>query len=139
LNRDLFYSASSQTRRLIEKNAWVELEMTKPKEELEEYIERQKLPQREVLKKLRRMIRATFPTVKEEMKMGVPWYEGKLYLVALKDHVNLGFCLKGLSQKEKILLEGDGRTMRHIKIHSLKDIDNKKIGNLLMMARRRWS
>jgi hypothetical protein len=123
----------------VEKNAWVELEMTKPKEELEEYIERQKSPQREVLKKLRRMILATFPTVKEEMKMGVPWYEGKLYLVALKDHVNLGFCLKGLSQKEKMLLEGDGRTMRHIKIHSLKEIDNKKIGNLLMMARRRWS
>jgi len=47
--------------------------------------------------------------------------------------------LKGLSQEEKRLLEGSGRTMRHIKTHSLKDIDDKKIGNLLMMVRRRWS
>jgi hypothetical protein len=81
----------------------------------------------------------TLLSVKKEMKMGVPWYERKLYVVALTDHVNLGFCLKRLSQKEKALLEGSGRTMRHIKIHSLKDIDDKKIENLLMMARKRWS
>jgi len=51
--------------------------------------------------------------------MGMPQYEGKLYVAALKDHINLGFCLKGLSRKEKGLLEGRGRTMRHVKIHSL--------------------
>jgi len=77
--------------------------------QVEQYIEKQSSPQREIVERLRKTILRTFPDVKEEMKMGVPWYEGKLYVVALKDHVNLGFCLKGLSQKEKGLLEGSGR------------------------------
>ena len=107
--------------------------------QVEQYVERQSSPQKEIVERLRKIILRTFPDVKEEMKMGVPWYEGKLYVVALKDHVNFGFCLKGLSKKEKGHLEGSGKTMRHIKIHSLKDIDDKKIENLLMMARERWS
>ena len=107
--------------------------------QVERYVERQSSPQKEIVETLRKIIVRTFPNVNEEMKMGVPWYEGKLYVAALWDHVNLGFCLKGLSLKEKRLLEGNGRTMRHIKIHSLKDIDDKRIESLLMMARRRWS
>ena len=104
-----------------------------------QYVERQSSPLKEIVGRVRKIILKTFPDVKEEMKMGVPWYEGKLYVAALKDHVNLGFCLKGLSQKEERLLEGSGRTMRHIKIHSLKDIDDKKIEDLLMTVRRKWS
>jgi hypothetical protein len=114
-------------------------EINKMDPQVERYVERQSSPQKEIVETLRKIIVRTFPNVNEEMKMGVPWYEGKLYVVALKDHVNLGFCLKGLSLKEKRLLEGNGRTMRHIKIHSLKDIDDKRIESLLMMARRRWS
>ena len=114
-------------------------EIKKMDPQVERYVERQSSPQKEIVETLRKIILRTFPNVNEEMKMGVPWYEGKLYVVALKDHVNLGFCLKGLSLKEKRLLEGNGRTMRHVKIHSLKDIDDKKIESLLMMARRRWS
>jgi len=65
--------------------------------EVEEYIEKQKSPQKEICKKLRKIILKTFPDTKEEMKLGVPWYEGKYYIVALKTHVNLGFSLKDLS------------------------------------------
>jgi hypothetical protein len=114
-------------------------EINKMDPQVERYVERQSSHQKEIVETLRKIIVRTFPNVNEEMKMGVPWYEGKLYVAALKDHVNLGFCLKGLSLKEKRLLEGNGRTMRHIKIHSLKDIDDKRIESLLMMARRRWS
>ena len=106
--------------------------------EVEEYIEKQKSPQKEILRELRKIILRTFLDIKEEMKMGVPWYEGKLYVVALKDHVNLGLCLNRLSEKEKRLLEGSSRTMRHIKIHSLEGIDDKKIKELLVMVRKRW-
>ena len=107
--------------------------------QVEDYVEKQSSPQKEIVERLRKIILRTFPEVKEEMKMGVPWYEGKLYVVALKDHVNLGFCLKGLTEKEKTRLEGNAKTMRHIKIHSMKDIEVKEIENLLIMARRRWS
>jgi hypothetical protein len=83
---------------------------------------------------LKEVILKTFPNISEELKMGVPWYEGKYYIVALKDHVNLGFSLKGLSKEEKELFEGSGETMRHIKVYSLKDIDEKKIVKLLRIV-----
>ena len=98
---------------------------------VEKYIEKQKSPQSEIIQKLRAIILKTFPNIKEEFKLGVPWYEGKYYIVALKDHVNLGFSLKGLSQKEKELFEGNGKTMRHIKIYSSNEIDEEKIVKLL--------
>ena len=107
--------------------------------QVEQYVEKQKSLQKEIVRKLRKIVLKTFPDVKEEMKMGVPWYEGKLYVAAFRDHVNLGICLEGLSEKEKSFLEGSGRTMRHIKIHSLRDIDDKKIEAFLSMVREAWS
>ena len=102
--------------------------------EVDDYIAKQKSPQKEIAEKLRQIILALFPDIKEEMKFGVPWYEGKYYIVALKDHVNLGFSLKGLSQKETELFEGGGKTMKHIKIRSLNEIDEKKITQLLRVV-----
>lgn len=105
--------------------------------EVDGYVEKQKSPQKEICQKLRRIILRTFPNMKEEMKLGVPWYEEKYYIVALGDHVNLGFSLKGLSKKEMELLEGGGKTMKHIKIHSVKEIDEKKIVELLRMVKKK--
>ncbi len=102
--------------------------------EVEEYIEKQKSPQRDIVQKLRKIILKTYPNIKEEMKLGVPWYEGKYYIVALKDHVNLGFSLKDLSKKEIELFDGGGKTMKHIEIHSLDEIDGKKIVKLLKVV-----
>jgi len=101
-------------------------------DKVSEYIVKQKSPQKEICAELRRIILKTH--VKEEFKMGVPWY-GKHYLVALKDHVNMGFCIDGLSKKDLELLEGAGKTMRHIKFFSLKDIDEKKITRLMRIIR----
>ena len=103
--------------------------------EVDDYIEKQKSPQKEICQKLREILLKTFPDIKEEMKLGVPWYEGKYYIVALKDHVNLGFSLKGLSGKEVGLFEGGGKTMKHIKIRSLNEIDEKKIVELLKVVK----
>ena len=58
--------------------------------EVSDYIEKQTSPQKEICQRLRRIILQAFPNIKEEMKLGVPWYEGKYYIVALKKHVNLG-------------------------------------------------
>jgi len=85
----------------------------KMNKEVEKYTEKQKSPQREICHKLRTIILKTFPDIQEEMKMGVPWYEGKYYIVALKDHINLGFSLKGLSKEEIELFEGGGKTIYH--------------------------
>jgi len=67
--------------------------------QVEQYIEKQSSPRKKIIGRLRKIILRTFPDVKEEIRMGVAWYEGKLYVAALRGHVNLGFCLKGLSQK----------------------------------------
>jgi len=66
--------------------------------------------------------------------MGVPWYEGKFYVVALRDHVNLGFSVKGLLNREKILFEGKGRMMRHIKFYSLEDVNEIEVIKLLKLV-----
>ncbi|MBN2127362.1 MAG: DUF1801 domain-containing protein [Candidatus Diapherotrites archaeon] len=103
--------------------------------EIQKYFEKQKSLQKEILIKLRKIIFKTYPKIKEEMKWGVPSFdEGKYYLVALKDSVNIGFSVKGLNKKEMDLFEGTGKTMRNLKISSVKEIDEKRITNLLKLV-----
>jgi len=102
---------------------------------IKEYIEKQKSPQKEICLRLWEIIRKTFPDIKEEMKWGVPVFSGgKFYIGALKDHVNLGFSINGLTKEEIALFEGGGKTMRHIKVCTLKDINEKRIVKLLNIA-----
>jgi hypothetical protein len=103
--------------------------------EVDKYIQKQKSPQKDICQRLRNIILKTFPDIKEEMKLGVPMYEGKYYIVALKDHVNLGFSVKGLSKTEASLFNGTGKTMKVIEIHSLDEIDEAKIVKLLKIVK----
>ncbi|MFC1663008.1 DUF1801 domain-containing protein [Patescibacteria group bacterium] len=99
------------------------------------YIAKQKSPQKEICMKLRSIILKTFPDITEEMKWGVPVYGGELfYLGALKDKVNLGFKIKGLTKNELEQIEGDGKTMRHLKIFTTKEVDKTKITKLLKIV-----
>jgi len=109
---------------------------------VDEYIQKQKSPQKEICQRLREIIFKTVPEINEEMRVGVPCYGstkedicGKYYIAALKDHVNLGFSLKGLSKKEIELFEGSGKTMKHIKVYSLKDLDKQKIVKLIDLVK----
>jgi hypothetical protein len=102
--------------------------------QVEKYMEKQRSPQKEIVKKLRDLILKALPDVKEEFKMGVPWYEGKFYVVALKDHVNLGFAVNGLSEQEMALFEGKGKMMRHLKFFSLEDVDETRLVKLLRLV-----
>jgi hypothetical protein len=102
--------------------------------EVEKYIKNQKSPQREIVQKLRDTILKTLPDIKEEFKMGVPWYEEKFYVVSLRDHVNLGFSVKGLSEQETALFEGKGKMMRHVKFCSLEDVDEARVAKLLRLV-----
>jgi hypothetical protein len=102
--------------------------------QVEKYIEKQKPSQKEIIQQLRSLILKNLPGIKEEFKMGVPWYEGKFYVVALKDHVNMGFSVKGLSAQEQSLFEGKGQLMRHIKFYSLNDINETRLSKLLKLV-----
>jgi len=103
--------------------------------EIDTYIQKQRSPQKEICQELRKLVLDTFPDAKEEMKWGVPAFaDGKFYVVALKDHVNLGFSSKGLSKEEIALFDGGGKTMRHVQVAELKDIDKKRITKLLNLV-----
>ena len=101
---------------------------------VDDYIKKQKSPQKEILQKLRKIILKKLK-VEEKMTYGVPWYEGKYYLVALKDHVNLGVSVKGMLKKDMKNFEGKGKLMRHKKFFSLKDINEKEVVKLLKMVK----
>jgi hypothetical protein len=105
---------------------------------VDEYFNRQTSPQKEICVALRSLIFKTFPGIKEEMKWGVPAFaDGNYYIVALRDHVNLGFTLKGLTKEDEKLFDGGGKTMKHIVVASLEAIDEKRIVSLLKLVEKR--
>ena len=97
------------------------------------YIEKQKSPQKEICRKLRRIILKILPKIDEKKKLGVAWY-GKYYIVGLKDSVNLGFSVKGLAKKDMDNFKGAGKFMRHLKFKEVKEIDEKKIARLIRLV-----
>jgi hypothetical protein len=103
-------------------------------ENVESYIKKQPSPQREICERLREIILRALPHVLEEMKWGVPTYDGgAYYIVALKDHVNLGFSMVGLSGDEVSQFVGSG-TMKHVEIRTVGEIDEAHITRLLQLV-----
>jgi hypothetical protein len=102
-----------------------------------EYLADLPSPQKEICRKVRKIILDALPGTAEEFKLGVPWYDGRFYIVGLKDHVNVGFCIDGLTRKELAEFEGKGRLMRHIKIHALREIDHDKLVKLVKLVHRK--
>jgi hypothetical protein len=102
---------------------------------VEEYLQKQKSPQKEICQTLREIILKTFSGIKEEMKWGVPTYaDGKYYIVSLKEQVNLGFSMAGLSKEEIGRFEGSGKTMKVVTIHLIDEIVEDQIVELLKLV-----
>jgi hypothetical protein len=103
-------------------------------ENVESYIKKQPSPQREICERLREIILRALPQIREEMKWGVPTYDGgAYYIVALKDHVNLGFSMVGLSADEVSQFVGSG-TMKHVEIRTVGEINEAQITRLLQLV-----
>jgi hypothetical protein len=103
--------------------------------QVDAYIEKQKSPQKEIIQKVRTIFLKTLPNCEEKMMWGVIGFAGgKFYIAAMKNRVHVGFAITGLNKDEIGLFEGSGKTMRHIKIHSLEDIDVKKLVKLIEMV-----
>jgi len=104
-------------------------------EKVDEYIKKQKSPQKEILQKLRNIFQKTLPNCEEKMTWGVVTFAGgKFYIAAMKNRVHIGFAITGLSKEEISLFEGSGKTMRHIKIPTIEDIDEKKLVKMIEMV-----
>jgi hypothetical protein len=104
-------------------------------EKVKEYIEKQKSPQKEILQKVREIFLETIPNCNEKSAWGVVTFaDEKFYIAAMKNRVHVGFAISGLSKEEIKLFEGSGKTMRHIKIHSLDEIDKEKLVKLIKLV-----
>ena len=102
---------------------------------VEEYIKKQKSPQKEILQKVRKIFLKTLSNCEEKSAWGVITFgEGKFYIAAMKNRVHVGFAINGLSKEEIGLFEGSGKTMRHIKIPLLENIDEKKLVKLIKLV-----
>jgi hypothetical protein len=103
--------------------------------QVEEYIEKQESPQKEILLKVREIFLKTLPNCEEKKAWGVVAFAGgKFYIAAMKNRVHVGFAINGLNKEEIGFFGGSGKTMRHIKIHSLDDIDEKKLVELIKLV-----
>ncbi len=103
--------------------------------QVDAYIEKQKSPQKEILKEVRAVFRDTLPNCREEIRWGVVTFAaGKFYIAAMRNRVHVGFAITGLSDDEIGLFEGKGKTMRHIKIPTLESIDENRLVKLIEMV-----
>ncbi|WP_249871802.1 DUF1801 domain-containing protein [Oceanobacillus saliphilus] len=88
---------------------------------------------------LRNIILKSSPELKEEFKWSMPNYSYNglvCYLQASKKHVNLGFH-KGNELEVKDmdeLLQGNGKTMRHIRIKNMEEINRDSFTILIRAA-----
>ena len=106
--------------------------------QINEYIESQKSPQKEIIQKVRTILLKTLPGCEEKKAWGViAFADGKFYLAAMKNRVHVGFAINGLDKEEIGLFEGSGKTMRHIKIQSLEDIDEEKLVELIKLVNKK--
>jgi hypothetical protein len=107
-------------------------------EKVKEYLEKQDSPQKEILLKVRDIFLKTFKNCNEKLAWGVVVYAGgKFYIAAMKNRVHVGFAISGLNKEEIDMFEGTGKTMRHIKIHSVDDIDENKLVKLINMVNKK--
>lgn len=101
---------------------------TRKLKEVDQYIA--SLPEdiKEITETLRNIILDTSPELQEEYKWSMPNYSYHglaCYLQASKKHVNLGFQ-KGIQLQEldkHSLLNGTGKTMRHIRVKKLEEVN----------------
>lgn len=103
--------------------------------QVDEYIEKQKSPQKEILQKVRKIFQKTLSSFEEKMAWGCVTFAGnKFYIAAINNRVHVGFAITGLTKEELSLFEGTGKTMRHIKITTLDDVDEKSLVKLIKMV-----
>ena len=87
-------------------------------------------PHREIVEVLRKVIKAAAPDIEERVSWGTPWYfqNGMVCgIVSCKAHVNLQLIKGARLTDPRHLLEGTGKGMRHLKLHTPGEISVAQI------------
>ena len=105
--------------------------------DVDQLLARIESPQRDVATALREAILEAGPELREGVKWGVPCYSANKLVCSIaahSDHTNLEFY-RGTSLRDpKRLLEGTGKSLRHVKLHSVADVTPIRLKPLLREA-----
>ena len=102
------------------------------------FLARQPAAKRALLDRLRGLIHSVAPGTSEQLKWGMPMFSlGRDFcsLAAFKQHVSIVFFNVGTSLPDPDgVLEGSGKTARHLKVRSAADLDEAQIRRWLATA-----
>lgn len=87
---------------------------------------------------VRALVKRTVPSVSEEVKYGgLVFSSGVMFcgVFAYKQHVSVEFGSGALIADPLGHLEGGGKGRRHLKLHTVKDIEAKCLAHYLPLAR----
>ena len=91
---------------------------------------------RAVAERLRSLVKETLPGIVETVKWGNMTYvlngENLTWIIAYRDHLDLGFFMGARLKSQR--LEGTGKGLRHVKVRTLADIDRGEFARLLKDA-----
>ena len=105
--------------------------------DVDAYIADQPAPLANLLRELRRMVREEAPDAVEAIKWGHPNWETDgdvCYVSAHTEHVNLGFFRGADLGDAPGLLEGTGKSLRHVKLRPPDPMPEDGIRTLLREA-----
>lgn len=95
---------------------------------------------RKVAQALRNFVKGIVPGVKETVNAwGIPTFEASapfcFYMVG-KNHVTFGFHFGTSLEDPEGLLEGTGKNIRHVKLSSVEDLEQKGLRGLVLASAR---
>ncbi len=102
--------------------------------EVTRYIDSSSESHREILVALRKLIFSTVPNVSEQFKWSRPVYASDkdfCYIKTTKKHITLGFFEFDKIVTNKNLIEGTGKSMRHIKLNRIEEIEGLQITQMI--------
>jgi hypothetical protein len=95
---------------------------------------------RKVARGLRSFVKKCVPGTKETVNAwGIPTFERKdpfCFFMTGKNHVTFGFHFGTSVEDPEGLLEGTGKNIRHVKLRTLEDLEQKGLKKLVQAAAR---
>lgn len=104
-------------------------------QKVSDYISQAPAEQIKMLESLRQLIHQSVNDTTEDIKWGMPVFKKNktfTYLRFSAKHVTLGFYNIDRIKDPMNILEGDGETMRHVKIFNQNDINTKQFAAWLI-------
>jgi hypothetical protein len=104
----------------------------------DEYVAEQTPRNQVIIRELRELVKRVAPRLRETVKWGNGcWVNGKenvAYVYSAAGYVQFGFFGGSALKDPDGLLEGEGKYVRHIKVHAPADIDKRAFASLLRQA-----